>query len=143
MSDTITIQLTDELQAAILRYLELRNDEGSMEFWTTPMEIARRDIGMAVLNALGLPTAPVEDDVDQIDLIPTPRSSRKQIPFITRARVVARDKFKCVTCSAERFLTIDHIVPVSKGGTDDEGNLQTLCSICNSKKGARLEGGGT
>jgi 5-methylcytosine-specific restriction endonuclease McrA len=34
--------------------------------------------------------------------------------------------------------TIDHIIPVSRGGTNDVDNLRLLCRSCNSKKGARL-----
>ena len=49
-----------------------------------------------------------------------------------------------------RNMTIDHIVPKSKGGTDHEENLQLLCGACNSTKGngtqaeltARLKGTG-
>lgn len=133
---TITIQVSEDLQATILRYLEMRNDTGSFEFWSSAMEAARRDIGVAFLDALQLPLEPVERD-GEVELIPTPRIRRKAIPFLVRARIVARDRFQCVKCGAERFLTIDHIVPVSKGGTNDEENLQTLCAICNSRKGAR------
>ena len=39
--------------------------------------------------------------------------------------------------AAFRNLTVDHIVPQSKGGSDHLDNLQLLCGACNSKKGGR------
>jgi len=48
-------------------------------------------------------------------------------------------KFKCVNCESKNNLTIDHIIPVSKGGTDDYSNLQILCKSCNSSKGNKTE----
>ncbi len=57
---------------------------------------------------------------------------------IKRTReVFARDEHKCRQCGAEKNLTIDHIVPLAKGGTNELNNLQILCRSCNSKKGAR------
>lgn len=53
--------------------------------------------------------------------------------------VFSRNNNMCVKCATDNDLTIDHIVPVSRGGTNDLWNLQTLCRSCNSKKGARLE----
>ena len=49
--------------------------------------------------------------------------------------------FQCVKCGMSdiKKLTIDHVYPVSKGGTDDYNNLQILCKSCNSRKGAKLE----
>ena len=38
-----------------------------------------------------------------------------------------------------RNMTIDHIIPRSKDGTDDPGNLQLLCGTCNSTKGNRTQ----
>jgi len=38
------------------------------------------------------------------------------------------------------YLGIDHIVPRSRGGTNERKNLRVLCTYCNSKKGARLTG---
>lgn len=39
---------------------------------------------------------------------------------------------------ANESLSLDHIHPHSRGGSDQPENLQTLCRSCNSKKGARL-----
>jgi hypothetical protein len=74
---------------------------------------------------------------------PTPSRLRVQarahIPEDVRWEVWERDGFSCVHCHKRRFLTLDHIIPVSKGGSDDPSNLQTLCRTCNSRKGARDE----
>ena len=43
----------------------------------------------------------------------------------------------CLKHFRYRNLTMDHIVPSSKGGTDTDDNLQLLCGACNSKKGDR------
>ena len=43
----------------------------------------------------------------------------------------------CKQWFAFRNMTKDHIVPRSKGGTDDDANLQLLCGSCNSIKGAQ------
>lgn len=49
-----------------------------------------------------------------------------------------RDGRACLHCGGMDRLTIDHIWPVSRGGTDDVENLQTLCQSCNSRKGAKV-----
>lgn len=42
----------------------------------------------------------------------------------------------CAQCGTTESLTIDHIVPLSKGGTHRIENLQVLCYPCNQAKGA-------
>jgi hypothetical protein len=52
-----------------------------------------------------------------------------------RQIILARDNFRCVYCGeTEADLHIDHIVPISRGGTNDESNLATACATCNSSK---------
>lgn len=53
-----------------------------------------------------------------------------------RARIFERDGMKCLHCGAIDRLAVDHIIPVCRGGGDEDLNLQTLCIPCNSKKGA-------
>jgi hypothetical protein len=52
--------------------------------------------------------------------------------------VFCRDGYKCVTCGTNQDLTIDHIFPKSRGGSDKTHNLQTLCAKCNREKGDSL-----
>lgn len=49
-----------------------------------------------------------------------------------------RDKTKCVYCESNLSIsefTIDHVKPVSKGGTDDYNNVVCSCKSCNQLKG--------
>jgi hypothetical protein len=45
---------------------------------------------------------------------------------------------ECFYCGATDDLSIDHIIPRSKGGSDEEANLQCLCLPCNMRKGNRV-----
>lgn len=71
----------------------------------------------------------------------TSKYSKVPIPDDLRWLVWERDDFRCAECGRRQFLTVDHIVPESKGGTLDPSNLRTLCRWCNSRKGARHDGG--
>lgn len=57
---------------------------------------------------------------------------------LIRKAVLDRDGHACKHCGTGDDLTLDHIIPRSRGGTDDLANLQTLCRTCNSRKGARM-----
>jgi 5-methylcytosine-specific restriction endonuclease McrA len=56
---------------------------------------------------------------------------------LNRRNVLARDKLACQYCGRTdtRTLTLDHVVPRSKGGQHTWENLVTACAPCNSKKG--------
>lgn len=53
---------------------------------------------------------------------------------VTRRFVFKRDGRVCRTCSTSKNLTLDHIIPVARGGEDSMVNLQVLCKSCNSSK---------
>ncbi len=44
---------------------------------------------------------------------------------------------RCLACGADGPLTVDHIVPLEQGGSNDITNLQPLCNRCNSRKGTK------
>jgi hypothetical protein len=49
--------------------------------------------------------------------------------------VANRDGVKCGYCGTQFDLTVDHITPISAGGSNHPDNLQILCRSCNGKKG--------
>jgi len=56
---------------------------------------------------------------------------------INRRSVFLRDDFRCQYCGNQRDLTIDHLIPVSRGGPWTWENLVTACNVCNTKKGSK------
>ncbi len=72
---------------------------------------------------------------------------RHRIPFghahvgMTKHRLFVRDRQVCAYCAnrfAEADLTVEHIVPVSRGGRHGWTNVVTACRSCNTRKGNRL-----
>ena len=61
----------------------------------------------------------------------------REIP-LTRKNILQRDDNCCQYCGCiEKKLSIDHVIPRSRGGTDDWKNVTTACLSCNVIKGNR------
>lgn len=56
----------------------------------------------------------------------------------SRSMIYKRDRNCCQYCGATSRLTIDHVIPKSKGGDDTWENLVVACSKCNTLKGDKL-----
>lgn len=64
-------------------------------------------------------------------------------PSLTNASLFQRDRYMCAYCGGlfgGHDLTRDHIMPVSKGGSDTWMNVVTACKACNNLKGDLLPG---
>ena len=55
---------------------------------------------------------------------------------IDEAAIYARDKV-CIYCSAAEDLTLDHLIPLARGGPHSQDNLAVACRKCNSRKGTK------
>jgi len=66
------------------------------------------------------------------------RWASRRIPDSVKAAVIVRDGGRCRDCHSAVNLQIDHIIPLSKGGSSEESNLQTLCHRCNRRKCKKL-----
>lgn len=66
-------------------------------------------------------------------------AKRKKLNKRLRVHILARDEYRCRMCARSGegvVLQVDHIVPISTGGTDVLDNLATLCQDCNAGKSA-------
>lgn len=61
-----------------------------------------------------------------------------KLPPVSRREVFRRDNHTCQYCGSKKRLTLDHIIPRSKGGPHTWENVTTACAPCNSRKGDRL-----
>lgn len=54
-------------------------------------------------------------------------------------RFESKYNYSCLRCNKKDIeLTIDHIIPLSKGGSNNIDNIQPLCRSCNSLKGTKV-----
>ncbi|MEP0874090.1 HNH endonuclease [Trichocoleus desertorum AS-A10] len=61
-----------------------------------------------------------------------------KLPPVNRREVFRRDHHACQYCGSTKRLTLDHVIPRSKGGTHTWENVVAACDKCNSAKGDRL-----
>jgi 5-methylcytosine-specific restriction endonuclease McrA len=72
-----------------------------------------------------------------ISFVRVPRDIHRR--RITRRAVLARDGWTCQYCGSSRpGLTVDHVIPRSRGGESVWENIVASCAPCNRKKGNRL-----
>jgi len=65
-----------------------------------------------------------------------------KVPFkkieLSRRNILKRDGYRCQYCGTKSHeLTIDHVIPKSRGGSDSWDNLVSACKECNNKKADR------
>ena len=71
-----------------------------------------------------------------VSYVRIPRDTHRR--KITRRAVFARDNWTCQYCGARSNLTVDHVIPRSKGGGSNWDNIVASCAPCNRRKGDHL-----
>jgi 5-methylcytosine-specific restriction endonuclease McrA len=61
-----------------------------------------------------------------------------KLPPVNRREVLKRDNHSCQYCGTGKGLTLDHVIPRSKGGAHTWDNVVAACGRCNGQKGDRL-----
>lgn len=70
-----------------------------------------------------------------LSFVRVPRAVKRKI---SRKALFARDGYRCAYCGSNGRLTLDHVVPRSRGGDSVWENVVTSCAPCNLRKGNRL-----
>jgi 5-methylcytosine-specific restriction endonuclease McrA len=94
--------------------------------------VAQRD-GAAMHSSSGL-SIPVPTVVRLLRYVRVPY--RHQVPAWTKAGLLRRDRHTCAYCG-HRGATVEHLVPVSRGGRSTWANTVVACVSCNTRKGNR------
>ena len=71
-----------------------------------------------------------------VTFVKVPRDTHRR--KITRRAVFARDGWQCQYCGARTSLTVDHVIPRSKGGGSGWDNIVASCAPCNRRKADKL-----
>lgn len=126
----------------ILRWVEIDTTEFVIAAWSMSVE----QIGAAWLIIAEAAAAGCEPDLANEDVAALwtamkakQRTGRRSLPPALRAFVIERDGEVCRYCGdTEGPFEVDHLHPVSRGGTDDPENLGVACGGCNRAKGPKL-----
>lgn len=76
------------------------------------------------------------------DLFALPRPHRIRLGGGIRKELYRRQGGRCIYCGSRQrmdLMDIDHRLPVARGGSNDQSNLQLLCRTCNQRKGTKTD----
>jgi len=135
----ITLQLTDhetlrvhpKTNEMVLEFFSSKNAELFLDIW--------KDTEFTE-DALECQYPGLHDDgnPDITEFEPELTYKRHGIPEKVKLYVWKRDEGKCVRCNSRVNLEYDHIIPISKGGSNTERNIELLCEKCNRQKSNKI-----
>ena len=129
---TIVEGIITNMNCTFKRWIVLQSDGGSL------MKVFLEDI---YCDSIIVSEFAKKENKNSQQVVYDKKEVRDPISPKLRFDVFRRDKYVCQYCGAcgpKVELEIDHIIPVSRGGTDDINNLKTSCFKCNRGKGDKV-----
>jgi len=114
------------LQALGENYEEIGNCTQALKYYD---QIYMEDIYFDIGNGVT-----ISDKINSLKDKDFDEMKRQHIPQKVRDEVWRRDQGRCVECGSQINLEFDHIIPISKGGSNTARNIRLLCEECNRKK---------
>lgn len=113
-----------------------RNWSARIEEAVRKLENANKILRAKARETFGFPDIPEEQEESALtDEKEQTNGRREVIRDDVKMYVWKRDGGGCVKCGSQEKLEFDHIIPVSKGGSNTARNIQLLCESCNRSKG--------
>jgi 5-methylcytosine-specific restriction endonuclease McrA len=110
-------------------------------FFTSEIEIELTDVPLLINKEQKSKQERLQKEIDRIKAMAEAEGSvRVPIPDDVQILVWNRDGGKCVKCGSQERLEFDHIIPLSKGGSNTARNIQLLCENCNRTKQNNIGG---
>jgi 5-methylcytosine-specific restriction endonuclease McrA len=106
-------------------------------FWWEDNNLDKAEVSALVLHRIRKKRTQIERAFADLHC-ESQGTQRTAIPDKVKNGVWQRDGGKCQKCGGRENLEFDHIIPVSKGGSSTERNVQLLCEHCNRSKGRHL-----
>lgn len=124
----------------------MHEDATRKRWWIYRNEVYLEDEGLSVDDVKILILDRAEQDRKKLRraaarLTTTERGDervREHISDDIKEFVWRRDGGRCVQCGSQEKLEYDHIIPISKGGSNTARNIQLLCESCNREKAANI-----
>jgi HNH endonuclease len=110
-------------------------------FYVSEIEIELSDIPLLIGRETQTKKERLQKEIDRIKAMAEAEGGvRVPIPDDVQILVWNRDGGKCVKCGTQELLEFDHIIPLSKGGSNSARNIQLLCQNCNRTKQNKIGG---
>ena len=98
--------------------------------------------GLIIISSINAISQDRKQDNDKLSQVSKNKSSytnsARNLSSAVKRKVWQRDHGRCVSCGSNEWLEYDHIIPVSKGGSNTVRNIQLLCSKCNQSKSNKI-----
>jgi len=96
--------------------------------FTDKAEVVKYDEDRPILTSIGKYLRPLIIKLKKFVYLPYKKVT------LARTNIYRRDGHTCMYCPSKRDLTLDHVMPKSRGGANSWENLVTCCKKCNSRK---------
>jgi len=120
-------EIDDTTKERILNLVHNYSEEETKELLSTAKKESRKEKLRDLKRKIAQKAQELYSNIPTDDI-------RQPISDAAKIFVWKRDMGKCVKCGGKGQLEFDHIIPVSKGGSNSERNIQLLCERCNREK---------
>lgn len=139
LNEYIDEENKEKYKEMVAKFIQKAREEGLYSVTTAHIKNFAVELGVDITKQVNQLTTAVTTEL-QKELGSHEVKRKRTLTNSIKIEVFKRDNHTCQECGAgrEAKLHVHHIIPVSRGGTDEMSNLVTLCESCNQSIGNRI-----